>query len=311
MKLFTQLALVSAIAVSGNAMAMQALDDAQLASTTGQDGITLTIKPPVKPFAALTAGAGGVIAIDHIYVHDKDGLAIADGGTGTAGAITLDGFAIAGNTPIVVKIDADGGGAAAGGAFLNVNVALPSELIIRTGDIGVADSNRSTGALSTVRGINGTSTKILDSIDVKLGGATMNIQLGNQVQAGHVNTQTMIKVSGSIANGLSISGVTLRDDTGSAPTATNLGSSGGQIKLGEIVVTDTANGAAVAAGTLTLATDIDVSSNGLVLTLGGGKNDVLLADVRLGDTTLATSSIGDVEIVGLDMIGAQIAVTGH
>jgi hypothetical protein len=84
MKLFTQLALVSAIAVSGNAMAMQALDDAQLASTTGQDGITLTIKPPVKPFAALTAGAGGVIAIDHIYVHDKDGLAIADGGTDTS-----------------------------------------------------------------------------------------------------------------------------------------------------------------------------------------------------------------------------------
>lgn len=311
MKLFTQLALVSAIAVSGNAMAMQALDDAQLSATTGQDGITLTIKPPVKAFSGLTAGRGGVIAIDHIYVHDKDGLAIADGGTGTAGAITLDGFAIAGNQPIVVKIDADGGGAAAGGAFLNVNVALPSELIIRTGDIGVADSNRSTGALSTVRGINGTSTKILDTIDVKLGGAAMNIQLGNQVQAGFVNTQTMIKVSGSIANGLSISGVTLRDDTGSASTATNLGSSGGQIKLGEIVVTDTANGAAVAAGTLTLATDIDVSSNGLVLTLGGGKTDVLLADVRLGDTTLATSSIGDVEIVGLDMIGAQIAVTGH
>ena len=131
MKLFTQLALVSAIAVSGNAMAMQALDDAQLASTTGQDGITLTIKPPVKAFSGLTAGAGGVIAIDHIYVHDKDGLAIADGGTGTAGAITLDGFAIAGNQPIVVKIDADGGGAAAGGAFLNVNVALPSEPFYR------------------------------------------------------------------------------------------------------------------------------------------------------------------------------------
>lgn len=306
MKLFTQLALVSAIAVSGNAMAMQALDDAQLASTTGQDGITLTIKPPVKPFAALTAGAGGVINIDSIYVHDKDGLAVADGGTGTAGAITLDGFAIAGSAPIVVKIDADGGTAGAGGAFLNVNVALPSELIIRTGDIGVADSARSVGAATTVRGIVGTSTKILDSIDVKLGGATMNIQLGNQVQTGFVNAQTMIKVSGQIANGLSISGITLRDDTGSAPTATNLGSSGGQIKLGEIVVTD--NGDLTK---LTLATDIDVSSQGLVLTMGGSKTDVLLADVRLGDTAVATSSIGDVEIVGLDMVGTQIAVTGH
>jgi len=307
MKLFTQLALVSAIAVSGNAMAMQALDDAQLASTTGQDGITLTIKPPVKPFAALTAGAGGVIAIDNIYVHDKGGLAAAQGGTDTSGAITLDGFAIAGNAPIVVKIDADGNATGTGGAFLNVNVALPSELIIRTGAIGVAQSNRTVGAANSVRGIVAASKNaILDSIDVKLGGATMNIQLGNQVQTGFVNAQTMIKVSGQIANGLVISGVTLKDTVGSAPSATNLGSSGGQIKIGDIVVTD--NGDLTK---LTLATDIDVSSQGLVLTMGGSKTDVLLADVRLGDTTVATSSIGDVEIVGLDMVGTQIAVTGH
>lgn len=307
MKLFTQLALVSAIAVSGNAMAMQALDDAQLASTTGQDGITLTIKPPVKPFAALTAGAGGVIAIDNIYVHDKGGLAVVDGGTATSGAITLDGFAIAGNAPIVVKIDADGNTTGTGGAFLNVNVALPSELIIRTGNIGVAASNRVAGDAATVKGIVGASqNQILDSIDIKLGGATMNIQLGNEVQAGFVESTAMIKVSGSIADGLSITGVTLRDEAGTAAvSATHLGDNGGQIRIGEILVTD--NG-----GTdLTLATDINVSSSGLVMTMGGSKTDVMLADVRLGDTTLATSSIGDVEIVGLDMIGAQIAVTGH
>lgn len=39
MKLFTKLALVSAVAISSNAMAMQAMDDAALSSTTGQDGI--------------------------------------------------------------------------------------------------------------------------------------------------------------------------------------------------------------------------------------------------------------------------------
>ena len=41
MKLFTKLALVSSIAVSANAMAMQAMDDASLSSTTGQDGINI------------------------------------------------------------------------------------------------------------------------------------------------------------------------------------------------------------------------------------------------------------------------------
>lgn len=318
MKLFTQLALVSAIAVSGNAMAMQALDDTQLASTTGQDGITLTIKPPVKPFAALTAGAGGVISIDHIYVHDKGGLAVADGGTATSGAIVLDGFAIAGNAPIVVKIDADGNGTGLGngGAFLNVNVALPSELIIRTGDISVQRSNRVAGDAATVKGLNTTvvQNKILDSIDLKLGGATLNIQLGNEVQTGNVNATTMIKAAGTITNGLSITGLTLRDSAGTAPTATNLGSTGGAIYIGEILVTDTGD------TDLSIATDIDVSSNGLVLTVGGLKSDVMLADVRLGtinkvagvlDTATSAASLGDVEIVGLDMVGAQIAVSGH
>jgi len=317
MKLFTQLALVSAIAVSGNAMAMQALDDAQLASTTGQDGITLTIKPPVKSFAGLTAGRGGVIEIDHIYVHDKGGLAAADGGTDTSGAITLDGFAIAGNAPIVVKIDADGNTTGTGGAFLNVNVALPSELIIRTGDIGVAASNRVAGDAATVKGIvAGSQNQILDSIDVKLGGATMNIQLGNEVQAGNVNATTMIKAGGTITGGLSITGLTLRDSAGVAPGAGQLGTTGGAIYIGEILVTDTGVGNT----DLTIATDIDVSSQGLVLTVGGTKSDVMLADVRLGtinktagvlDTATSAASLGDVEIVGLDMVGAQIAVTGH
>lgn len=331
MKLFTQLALVSAIAVSGNAMAMQALDDAQLASTTGQDGITLVIKPPVKPFAALTAGAGGVINIDSIYVHDNDG-AVGAVTTATQGAITLDGFAIAGNAPIVVKIDADGNGAAntTNAAFLNVNIALPSELIIRTGTIGVAKSNRDATSAASVRGIvTGTKAAILDSIDVKLGGATMNIQLGNEVQAGNVNATTMIKVNGTITDGLSITGLKLKDSAGLAAAAgvdgngdgdfldagdtpPQIGTTGGEISIGEILVRDTGG------ANLTLATDIDVSANGLILTMGGSKTDIMLADVVLGNKAAVagvnadtTKSIGDVEIVGLDMIGAQIAVRGH
>ena len=43
MKVFTKLALVSAVAISSNAMAMQAMDDAALSSTTGQDGISIGI----------------------------------------------------------------------------------------------------------------------------------------------------------------------------------------------------------------------------------------------------------------------------
>ena len=79
MKLFTKLALVSSIAVSANAMAMQAMDDASLSSTTGQDGINIGIKLD-----------GGEITVDQLYIHDNDGLAAGtNGGTGLAGTIVV------------------------------------------------------------------------------------------------------------------------------------------------------------------------------------------------------------------------------
>ncbi len=43
MKMFTKLALVSSMAISANAMAMQSMDDAALSAATGQDGINIGI----------------------------------------------------------------------------------------------------------------------------------------------------------------------------------------------------------------------------------------------------------------------------
>ena len=61
MKMFTKLALVSSMAVSANAMAMQSMDDAALSAATGQDGINIGI---------------GIskIEIDKVLIHDNDGL---------------------------------------------------------------------------------------------------------------------------------------------------------------------------------------------------------------------------------------------
>ena len=65
MKLFTKLALVSAVAISGSAMAMESMDDSALSSATGQDGISLGI---------------GIsrIEIAKMYIHDNDGLATTE-----------------------------------------------------------------------------------------------------------------------------------------------------------------------------------------------------------------------------------------
>jgi len=284
MKLFTQLALVSAIAVSSSAMAMQAMDDAQLSSTTGQDGISLTIKPPVKNFDVRTgssyfAGTGcfaGVIDIDHIYVHDNDGLASI---SGDAGTIVLDGFSIAGNAPIGVNIDADGN---AGAPVLNVEVVLPSTLVIRTGDISVGTS----GGVGNGLGVAGTQVKVLNSMDINMGGSTLNIQLGNETQG------AMIKAGGTIGGGLSINNFALND-----------ANSGGAISVGNILIRD--NGGA----DLTIDSKIDATATGLSITAGGKKTDILLTDVVLGASTAA--SLGDIEISGMDMVGTVITVSGH
>ncbi len=62
MKKFTKLVLATSVAFSANAMAMQAMDDASLSETTGQDGLTIGI---------------GIskIAIEKLFIHDNDGLA--------------------------------------------------------------------------------------------------------------------------------------------------------------------------------------------------------------------------------------------
>ncbi len=78
MKKFTKLVLATSVAFSANAMAMQAMDEASLSETTGQSGITIGI---------------GIskIAIEKLFIHDNDGLAVDKGGTGTAGAIVIRG----------------------------------------------------------------------------------------------------------------------------------------------------------------------------------------------------------------------------
>ena len=90
MKMYKKLALVSAISmISAGAFAMEAMDDESMATTTGQDGITIQIiMPEFKPtaptasyqpgadLAALNIATGYKgISIGEIRIHDDDGLA--------------------------------------------------------------------------------------------------------------------------------------------------------------------------------------------------------------------------------------------
>lgn len=313
MKLFTKLALVSAIAVSGSAMAMESMDDAALSSATGQDGITI--------------GLGlDHIAIGSIYVHDNDGLSTTakdyngnaiSGGTGVAsttssGAITITGNGISGDRnetagidikanpagglvmqgsqPLFAKLDIDSdAGAGADTAFLNINAAV-SGLDIAIGNIGVAKSKAAISGAT--RGIEaGSNNVIITGLNLKTGLTTANIQLGNTPQG------TMINLNGTMQGGLTIENLGLKDN-----------GLGGTIQLDSIHVAD--NG-----GTdLTTNATVGVSANGLVINAMATPTDVYVKGIHLGSAAVA--SIGDVEISNMavshgNTAGAVIFVSGH
>ena len=310
MKLFTKLALVSAVAVSGSAMAMESMDDSALSSTTGQDGISI--------------GLGiSKIAIENLYIHDNDGLADAAlGGTSTAGAITItgtgsatingganatDGIVIAANTAALlpshnfadITIDSDAG-TGTNGAFLNIGAEV-SGLNIYVGKIGVAKSN-GTGPTGAARGIDTTSNNtIINGLSLTTGVTSANIQLGATPQG------AMIVVNGSMTGGLAINNLGIVDNAG-----------GGQITIGSINVAD--HGLA----DLTTNAKVSVTPDGLAITAMDTATDMYISNISLsGSGTQAAwtagPSIGDVEVSNMRVFngsagttaGAIITVSGH
>lgn len=292
MKLFTKLALVSAIAISGNAMAMESLDDAALSAATGQDGIDLTIK---------TSG----ITIGKVLVHDNDGLATTAatngglnlGGTGTAGAIVVNNITVGvsatqanaamnGNLA-KVTIDTDGG--TTGNAVLNIN-AKTNGIDVGVGSIAVAASNAASGMVGARRGA-GAETVIVDGLNLTVGASELNIQLGAQPQG------AMIVANGKIVGGITISSLNLVDSS----------VGGGKIQVGGLKITS-ANSADLAVNTKigVLAPAAGVTAGGLSIS-STGSNDIYIGSLAFGNT----ASIGSVEIQGLNMGTNSILVSGH
>ncbi|MCG9515922.1 DUF6160 family protein [Acinetobacter pittii] len=283
MKMFTKLALVSSLAISANAMAMQSMDDAALSAATGQDGINIGI----------ALGSGG-ISIDKLIVHDNDGLDPATGITGaaaTAGAIVVSGVTVkqvdATTNLLDLKIDSVGA-SGTNGAFLNV-AANVGAVDVHVGSIGVGTS----GTLNTttaVRGITETApTEIISGLDLSLGAISANVQLGSTPQG------AMIKVNSALKGGLTLSNFGINDAAG-----------GGQIVLDKVMV----RGAGNTTGDLDVDANISVVPTGLKIQNNSAQGmNVYVQGVHLGSNTAA--SIGDVEIQGLNVGTSTITISGH
>ena len=338
MKMFTKLALVSSMAISANAMAMQSMDDAALSATTGQDGINI--------------GLGiSKVTIEKVLVHDNDGFtspatatAVGDmgfGGTSTAGAIVIKGNGISGNVNEVngivitanaaallpshnladIVIDTDAGAGGGNTAFLNV-AAKVSGLNIAIGEIGVSASNAVPGATATsIRRGNDAANynKILSGLTLTTGQMTANVQLGAAPQG------AMIKLDATMTGGLSINNLGIYDSStintvhynaaGSVVTSTLAG----EIRLDSIKLAN-ANGLDLSvAADISVVGESTVGANDGYLSINTMKtaSDAYIKGVHLGSAT--AGSIGDIEVQNMQVFngaagttaGAIIKISGH
>jgi hypothetical protein len=320
MKMFTKLALISSMAISANAMAMQSMDDAALGATTGQDGINI--------------GLGiSRLTIDKVLIHDNDGLA---GTAADAGAIVIKsnatqttGISITANAAALlpshnladIVIDTDAGignvSTGTGTAYLNI-AANVSGLNIGIGEVGVSGSN---AVGTTVRRGNDAANynKILSGLTLTTGTMTANVQLGAAPQG------AMVKLNSTMTGGLSISNLGIYDASSIGTVHYNAAGTvvtstlAGEIRIDSIKLAD-------ASGTnLTVQADISVvgeavagdNTGYLQINTMKTASDAYIKGVHLGSAT--AGSIGDIEVQGLNVYngptgttaGALIKISGH
>jgi len=289
-----------------------------------------------------TGGTAGVVhglTIGQVVVHDADGFT----GATTAGAIVIGNGTPADSTVVFaddlnpIVIDVDAGVHATAGSILNVKITTPT-LAIKTGAIYVAASN---GVGSAV----GTPTKVLNGMEIILGATTINVQLGHEAQTVAVgspmgatvaNVTALAAVNATLTGGLTINKTEI-DDNGGTIT-------GGAIYVGSMAIKDhagtdlTAKVAVNVSSDLTdptklagtcascFANDPNATTGGLVITLGqlgtaAGGIDIAMSDVTLGkaaydaagafDHAAGAKSLGDVEILGLNLNGTSLIIHGH
>jgi len=334
MKMLKKLALVSAIsAISVSAFAMEAMDDETMSATTGQDGITIVVKPGEMTRALLNtdfgvttntiakvadASAGyyangdaniNAITLRQVVIHDDDGVVSGQSGflvgkTENSGALVIGNGAkndstvlfADGSKPIVVTLDMVGDATGGGGdnAMLNIAISTP-RLGIKVGSIGVANSNAAssttdadggaTGTLNVDGSTNSGRVEILSSMEIVMGEATTNIQLGHESQG------AMIVMNTALVGGLVINNFALNDAAGvtSGPLGTVL-TGGGQIAVGSLVMKDAGG------SDLTVKATIDVGT--ISTSTFGATSNPTLTSVNANLTTAVQDSVTNAGTAG-------------
>lgn len=277
---FKKLVLCTAmIAASGSTMAMQAMDEESMSSTTGQDGLTITINSSDIQDLGIT------------WI-DRDGRTAGDG----AGAVTIDNIGVT-ISNLVITVDA--GSAAANSGQVLVGISTADDVTVHLNDRGATPAGAVIGVgAAGATAVSGTSTPILKFADnaqmVISGGFSADIKLGNR-NAASEHFMTMDFGGGATATNLTLTGLSIIDTVG---TAANAGADVG-IGIGALSIND-----------IVVHSEIDVVAGGLQInTAGTTIGSVAIEGVVLGD--LATNaSIGDIYLTGLTS-NSIITIAGH
>jgi len=350
MKAFQKLALVSAIAMTSSAFALEVADDATLAAATGQDGITILVAPGAQTTASLTtlgvsgatltqidvAGPGGPgadngfkgLSINQVVVHDDDGFGtLGTDATANSGALVI-GDGTAGDSTVVfadnttpIRIDIDMVGvatdaAAGNGAMLNVRISTPT-LAIKQGSVYVANSDSAPDEFDEA-GVAQADADLLDNANGSSHSGRIKIMNGMEIVLGAttINVQLGREAQGNMVsvNASIIGGLTINNletlDQGGAIR-------GGGIRADSLSIKDSAGANLTANIVADVAADLDGPGpdtfGGLVATIVG-LGDAGGANLTLVNQRLgsATSPVmGDIQINGLNLAGTQLIIRGH
>lgn len=284
MKRLTRLAAASSILFSAPLLALESLDDTALAETLGQAGVTISVTPPAGGISFSTVIHDSDAAIDGAIVLGRP-LALADH---IATSINTGG------NPITILLDATGdvdAGTAGNQASLGINITIPAGTVINTGTLSAAQSNGPGVAISNQTGV------IINNMTITLPGTTvLDMTLGNEVAT---NGQ-MMRVTTNMTSGLSVSNFAIRD-------ANAVNANGTAIRADSIAVTN------ASAANLNVDARVNVVPTGLQTTLtqfGSASGvDIRMTNLRMGDTT--TSTMGNLNILGLNMNGSVLRLYGH
>ncbi len=314
---FASLVLVGTALLSASAWSMDELTDGQLASTTGQDGLTVTVALPsntlnVDQVAIFDGNSFAGQTNPGVFVLGKNANAAgaADGAQPTLGT----GMSVTTNGSIRAIIDSSGG---AGGTkpVLNIALSLPTVMTVVTGDIGVAAASGTAGNYkvvnNTTTGIGNAQIMASTTMIFSLSGSPLiTLQYGNPTQGAMAVFNSLNISSVVFSSALSLTsingGAVGASSLSMTPSITNLNLSGSTLGIAttanlntafsSLAVPLTAGGllfqdSSLTVGTLQFNNIIAGTSGNSDATFGGSKN-ASLGSFGLTNMTVSNLKIG-------------------